>query len=202
MKSELPYFGVRMPDFRRSFRQVLRAHPLDSAAELEQALRALWEEADYREDRYAATALTAAHPEWVDLPLLERMIVEGAWWDHVDTLAKQVGRLLPGVASEMRIWARDPNVWKRRVAIICQLGRKEATDLALLRDVIEANLADREFFIRKAIGWALRDYAWHDPLWVDAYVRALGERLSTLSRREATKNLPRLLEAASRRGRT
>jgi 3-methyladenine DNA glycosylase AlkD len=93
----------------------------------------------------------------------------------------------------MRLWSRGPNLWKRRVSIICQLGFREGTDLELLYDCIEANLDDREFFVRKAIGWALRDYAWHDPVEVDRYVRAHESRLSGLSRREATKNLARLL---------
>ena len=93
----------------------------------------------------------------------------------------------------MRRWSRDANLWKRRVSIICQLGFKDGTDMALLRDCIEANLGDREYFVRKAIGWALRDLAWHDPWTVDRYVREHENELSPLSRREATKNLARLL---------
>jgi 3-methyladenine DNA glycosylase AlkD len=93
----------------------------------------------------------------------------------------------------MRRWSRDPDLWKRRVSIICQLGRKDDTDLARLADCIEPNLEDGEFFIRKAIGWALRDLAWTNPAWVDSYVREHGERLSPLSRREAMKHIDRLL---------
>jgi 3-methyladenine DNA glycosylase AlkD len=81
-------------------------------------------------------------------------------------------------------------LWIRRASITAQLGAKSATDTALLAAVIEANLADPEFFIRKAIGWALRDYAKADPDWVSAFVRRHGERLSPLSRREAVRNLP------------
>jgi 3-methyladenine DNA glycosylase AlkD len=132
----------------------------------------------------------------MELPLVERLVIEGAWWDYVDNLAGCVGELLPNdpsLAAAMREWSHDENLWKRRVSIICQLGRKEQTDLVLLYDCIEPNLGDREFFVRKAIGWALRDYAWHDPHEVDRYVRENAERLSGLSRREATKNLARLL---------
>jgi 3-methyladenine DNA glycosylase AlkD len=100
----------------------------------------------------------------------------------------------PSLAGDIRAWSRDENMWKRRVSIICQLGFKERTDLGLLYGCIEPNLDDREFFVRKAIGWALRDYAWHDPRKVDRYVRKHSDRLSPLSRREATKNLARLLE--------
>ncbi len=93
----------------------------------------------------------------------------------------------------MLAWSRDSNMWKRRASIICQLGFKADTDLKLLYDCIEPNLGDGEFFVRKATGWALRDYAWHDPAEVDRFVRANEARLSGLSRREATKNLARLL---------
>ncbi len=89
----------------------------------------------------------------------------------------------------LRRWSRDHNLWKRRTAILAQLGFKEQTDLDLLYACIEPNLSDRDFFIRKAIGWALRQYAWTDPREVARYVRAQGNRLSPLSRREAVKNI-------------
>ncbi len=166
MKSELPYLGVRMPALRRAWRSFFDEHPLDSREAFDAALTELWDGAEYREERYTAIALLGRYPEHVTLPLLERLIVEGAWWDLVDALAQHVGALLRsdrGVAAEMRRWSRDASLWKRRVSIICQLGFKGDTDLELLYDCIEPNLPDREFFVRKAIGWALRDYAWHDP---------------------------------------
>jgi 3-methyladenine DNA glycosylase AlkD len=196
MKSDMPYLGVRMPDLRRAWRRVLAANPIESEEQFATELRELWDEGEYREERYTAIALVKHHPRWMQLRLVERLIVEGAWWDYVDNLAGCVGELLrsdPSLAADMRAWSRDANLWKRRVSIICQLGFKENTDLALLYDCIEPNLGDREFFVRKAIGWALRDYAWHDPHEVDRYVRENAERLSGLSRREATKNLARLL---------
>lgn len=196
MKSELPYLGVRTPDLRRAWRSIFDAHPIETEKEFAAELRDLWDDAEFREERYTALALLDRYRRWVSLTLLERLIVEGAWWDLVDTIARKVGRLLqrdPSVAEDMRAWSRDGNMWKRRVSIISQLGFKERTDLALLYDCIEPNLDDPEFFVRKAIGWALRDYAWHDPIEVDRYVREHADRLSPLSRREATKNLARLL---------
>jgi len=89
----------------------------------------------------------------------------------------------------MRAWSRDPNLWKRRVSIICQISFKRDTDLELLYASIKPNLADRDFFIRKAIGWALRAYAWTDPKEVARYVREHEAELSGLSRREALKNI-------------
>ncbi len=89
----------------------------------------------------------------------------------------------------MLVWSRCDSMWKRRASILCQLGFKDKTDLDLLYACIEPNLAEREFFIRKAIGWALRQYAWTDPHEIVRYVARQGERLSPLSRREALKNV-------------
>jgi 3-methyladenine DNA glycosylase AlkD len=196
MKSDLPYLGVRMPDLRRAWRRIFAASPIEAEERFADELRELWDQAEFREERHTAIALVKRYPQWTTLPLLERLVVEGAWWDYVDNLAGLVGGLMqrdPSVASEMRAWSLDENPWKRRVSIICQIGRKEETDLTLLYECIEPNLADREFIVRKAIGWALRDYAWHDPREVDRYVREHADRLSPLSQREATKNLSKLL---------
>jgi 3-methyladenine DNA glycosylase AlkD len=89
----------------------------------------------------------------------------------------------------MRAWSTDANLWKRRVSIICQLSFKRDSDLELLYANIEPNLADRDFFIRKAIGWALRQYAWTNPKEVERYVHDHEAQLSGLSRREALKNI-------------
>ena len=197
MKSEMPFLGIQAPALRRVCRDVFAAHPLSSRNELEELVLDMWRRAEFREERYAVLALLARYPQWVSLPLLERLIVEGAWWDYVDTLAHRAGDLLrrdPSVAGGLRAWSRNPNLWKRRASIICQLGFKERTDLELLYACIEPNLTDREFFVRKAIGWALRDYAWHDPREVERYVREHADRLSALSKREATKNFVKLLE--------
>jgi 3-methyladenine DNA glycosylase AlkD len=130
------------------------------------------------------------------IPMFEEMIVTGAWWDFVDVIAgRHLGDILrtdpARMSARMRRWARDTNMWKRRAAILCQLSFKRDTDPTLLFDCIEPNLADTEFFIRKAIGWALRQYAWTEPRTVKRYVNANRKRLSTLSIREALKNIER-----------
>ena len=89
----------------------------------------------------------------------------------------------------MRMWSRDPDFWIRRASITSQLRAKGATDTVLLADVIEPNLADREFFIRKAIGWALREFAKTAPDWVEEFVVQHGQELSPLSRREALRRI-------------
>jgi 3-methyladenine DNA glycosylase AlkD len=191
MKSEMPFLGVPLPEVRRITREALAAHPPD---DWRGTMLTLWRDASFREERYAALALARRHSHLVDLPLLEELVVSGAWWDYVDSVAPLVGDLLarePGAtAAAMRRWSRSPDRWKRRVSIICQLRFRDATDTRLLADCIEANLADPEFFVRKAIGWALREYSKTDPEWV---VRFLDEHeLSPLSRREALKWLATL----------
>ena len=198
MKSAMPYRGVQTPIRRKLVRAALRAHPLTSRDDWLAAVLELWRGAAYREERYAAQDVTGA-PEYrafrtLDaLPLYEEMVVSGVWWDLVDDVATHklrelVDRYPEEMATYMRAWSRDADLWKRRSSIICQVKRKEATDLALLCDCIEPNLADPDFFIRKAIGWALRDLAWTDLQTVEDYVARNADRLSTLSRREALKN--------------
>lgn len=114
MKSELPYLGVRMPALRKAWRPFFDEHPIDGRAAFDTALGELWDAAEYREERYTAIALLGRHPEYVTLPLLERLIVEGAWWDLVDSLSRHVGALLRSdrsLAADMRRWSRDANLW-------------------------------------------------------------------------------------------
>jgi 3-methyladenine DNA glycosylase AlkD len=200
MKSAMPYRGVAMPHMRRVCREVFAAHPLASFEAWRDTALALWREARYREERYAAIALTGdrhyrAYQQRLDaLPLYEELIVSGAWWDYVDELAShRFGPLLAlhpePLRATMLAWSRDDNLWKRRTAILCQLSFKDATDEALLLACIAPNLSDKNFFIRKAIGWALREYAKTRPDAVRRYVREHKSELSPLSRREATKHL-------------
>ncbi len=199
MKSAMPYRGVPSPRLRQLWRQIFPAHPLSSSAAWQAVALTLWREAAWREERYAAIALTDL-PRYRSyrtpgaLPMLEEMIVTGAWWDLVDPLATHhlgdVLRHAPRrVAPLMRRWARSDDLWKRRAAILCQIRFKAETDLDLLYACIEPNCADNAVFIRKAIGWALRQYAWVDPGEVARYVRANQTRLSPLSVREAVKNV-------------
>ncbi len=199
MKSAMPYYGVNAPLQKDIWRRVFRAHLLIDEAVWQATVLELWRTARFREERYAAIALTgerayAPYQTLDALPLYEELIVTGAWWDYVDVIAgKRVGALLERFPRDMkpvlRAWSRSADLWKRRAAILAQLGFKQATDLRLLYACIEPNLADREFFIRKAIGWALRQYAWTDPKEVRRYVRANRARLSGLTLREALKNI-------------
>jgi 3-methyladenine DNA glycosylase AlkD len=199
MKSEMPYLGVMTTPQREIFRRVFAQYPLDGFEEWRRLVLLLWRDATFREERYAAIALIGrkehAHCRTMQaLPIYEEIITTGAWWDFVDAVAtRQLRELVdrcPGkMKPRMRAWARSRNLWKRRAAILCQIGRKEATDLALLYDCIGPAMHEGEFFLRKAIGWALRDYAWTDPKEVRRFVAEHVDDLSGLSKREALKNV-------------
>jgi 3-methyladenine DNA glycosylase AlkD len=198
MKSAMPYLGVSAPALRRVCKAVFAPIQLSTAAAWQSAALSLWRGARFREERYAAVELTGdrrarAFQTMGTLPMYEEMIVTGAWWDYVDVLAKhRLGPLLAAHPAPMRAamlaWSRDADLWKRRSSILCQLDFKERTDLDLLYACIEPSIGAREFFLRKAIGWALRQYAWTDAREVARYVKANEARLSPLSRREALKN--------------
>jgi 3-methyladenine DNA glycosylase AlkD len=198
MKSEMPFHGVASPERRALGKRLFATHPLPDVAALLATVLTLWREAEYREERYVAMDLTAHRPyqAWQSpdlLPVYEEMIVTGAWWDFVDEVAsRRVGTLLRAFPTEltpvMRAWATDPDRWRRRTSIICQLTFADATDTTLLTTAIEANTTDRDFFIRKGIGWALRQFARTEPAWVRTFV-ATHPDLSPLSVREAMKHL-------------
>lgn len=201
MKSQMPFRGITAPQLRSLLRPILAdaAREISERREWEEAVRELWDGATHREERYAATALTGhrAFRGWQDpdtLPLYRHLVVTGAWWDHVDEVAaNRIGPILLShkeeVTPQVEQWIEDEDLWLRRTAILCQLTFKERTDLGLLRAAIEPNLEDPSFWIRKAIGWALRQYARTDPDWVRATVAEYDGRLSGLSRREALKHL-------------
>ena len=199
MKSNMPYLGVSAVPLRAVCKTVIPLYSFSTFEAWNQAVLKVWRKATCREERYAAIAL-AGHRlyrpfQTLDaMALYEEMIVTGAWWDYVDALAvHHVGPILrkypSAMKKKMRAWGKSDDLWKRRTAILCQLSFKQETDLALLYESIECAMYEREFFLRKAIGWALRQYAWTDPGEVARYVKVNRASLSALSVREALKNL-------------
>jgi 3-methyladenine DNA glycosylase AlkD len=199
MKSAMPYLGIQTPQLRAICKRLFAAHPIQTAVAWRKTCLGIWRGAKYREERYAAIGLTGyrlyrTFQTLATLPMYEEMIVTGAWWDFVDEIAsRRLGPLLQlypqPMRGEMLRWSRSENLWKRRSAILCQLSFKQQTDLALLYACIKPSFDSREFFLQKAIGWALRQYAWASPREVRRYVRAHADQLSALSRREALKNI-------------
>jgi 3-methyladenine DNA glycosylase AlkD len=197
LKSTMPCLGVTLPLVVAACREVYGTHTFETCDAWSAAVQTLWRDAIHREERYAAIELARRreYDAWQRvgvLPLYRDLIVSGAWWDLVDPIATErlpllVARDGSRMAARMRAWARGDDIWLRRSAIICQIKRKGATDLTLLYDCIEPSIERREFFLRKAIGWALREHAKTDAAEVLRYVRAHRSRLSGLSKREALK---------------
>ncbi|HTM95763.1 MAG TPA: DNA alkylation repair protein [Croceibacterium sp.] len=199
MKSAMPYRGVQTTPLRAICKDCFAGLTWDDGERWQRAVRELWRGATHREERYAAIEL-ARHRSGRPFhtlaaqPLYREMIESGAWWDMVDSIAPSlVFELLQAEPAAMglvlRDWAHDDDMWVRRAAIIAQLAAKRKTDLALLYDCIEPSISSKEFFLRKAIGWALRQYARTDPREVSRYVAVNAEHLSPLSRREALKHI-------------
>jgi 3-methyladenine DNA glycosylase AlkD len=207
MKSTLAYHGVPAPLLRKVCKEIFAAVEFESAADWRRQVLDLWRNARFREERYAALNLAGhkrARPFQTPaaMKMYEEIVVTGAWWDYVDDVAAhRIGPILQNHPTPMRrkmlSWSKSDDLWKRRSSIICQLGFKQATDLELLYACIEPSLESREFFLQKAIGWALRQYAWTDAAEVKRYVRLNSKRLSALSRREALKNVALLPESVT-----
>ena len=127
-----------------------------------------------------------------DISRLKYLIVTKSWWDTVDLLAKVVGSLvirIEGYDQIMLEWSKDSNIWLKRVAILYQLSLKEKVDKQVLESILVNNLGDSEFFINKAIGWALRDYSKFNPEWVREFIEKNKNGMANLSIREASKYL-------------
>jgi len=194
MRDQFEYLGIKSPQFKALMKEHIATHGLPPAEELDAVARELWE-LPYREFQYAATSLIGRMEKTLPkgfAPTFEHLITHKSWWDTVDTLAGgSVGvhfQRFPDVREKyLAKWRKSDNFWLRRTCILFQLNYKAETDFDLLCEIIRENLGSKEFFINKAIGWALRQYARTDPKAVKKFVKAT--ELHPLSRREAMKHL-------------
>ena len=198
MRGQFAYLGIATPAHRAAIGPLIREFKPESAAELRAAVDALWKKRE-REYQYVALGLLARRNEVLttaDMPWLLELVQQKSWWDTVDSLSKPVGALVrrsgkPG-QKQMDAAVRHDNFWVRRIAMLHQLGWRADTDTARLFAYARLLAPEKEFFIRKAIGWALRDYAWHNWQAIEAFLAAEGEHFSGLTRREAARNIPAL----------
>lgn len=195
MKRVQPFHGVPTPARTRIVREARARFAVGSREEYDAIVRDLWS-GPLREEKYAALDLAhqlRAYHTREALPLLQELLSQCDWWDVLDSLAVTLlGRPLKG-SEELpplaRAWNASDHLWTRRAAILVQLSYKRDTNEALLEGVLAARLHEREFFIRKAIGWALREYAKTNPAWVLDFVARHEAEISPLSKREALKHL-------------
>lgn len=195
MKGHFRFYGVAAPERRRVQRDTLGDWRDPDPDELVDFARACWA-ADERELQYAACDVLRRHTgrlRAADLGVLEELITTRSWWDTVDVLAARVvGPLVaahPELRSAMERWLASGDLWLERAAILHQLGYRGETDEAFLFRACLTHAASTEFFHRKAIGWALREYAKVSPDEVRSFVAEHHDELSGLSRREALKHL-------------
>lgn len=198
MKTDMPFFGVKRPVARPIERAAIRAFVPEGRDDWEAGVRALWA-GPQRELKYAAISYLKGFPrrkflQPPSVPLLEALIRDGAWWDLVDDLAANgVGVVLrhhrEWMTPVLQRWIRDDDVWVRRTAILAQLKHRDDTDVELLFGFCRARAHEKSFWIRKAIGWALRSHARTDADAVRAFLAEHDQMLSGLSKREASKHL-------------
>jgi 3-methyladenine DNA glycosylase AlkD len=200
MKTDMPFYGVQKAGRTQITRGLVKDFVPDDAVAYRDLVLALWNQPS-REEKYMALSVARHFNEFVapdEFPLYRRLIVEGAWWDFVDEVAtKLIRSLVLGYPDEswpvVDPWIDDDDMWLRRTAIICQVGLKENTDPDRLFRFCQMRMDEREFFIRKAIGWSLREYAKTDREAVAGFAMKHRDELSGLSFREATKHIGDLI---------
>ncbi len=196
MRNQFEFLGIQTPT-RRSIFKALPKLPQDAKLIL-QIAHELWKKPE-REFKYVACDLLAKNAKVLsleDLSAIKKLLQKDAWWDTVDSLSGAIGDIvlnekLKGQNSQtlMDQWLLDSDFWVRRSAMIHQLGWRDKTDIKRLQQYALQLSGESEFFIRKAIAWALRDYAWENPEFVRTFVNQNVSVFSNLTIREATKNL-------------
>ena len=197
LRNQFEFFGIAKPDRAQIEKEVIKKSNIKTEQELISAIKNLWAQ-DKREFHYAAMNLALAHKKlWTHniLHLFEFMIRTHSWWDTVDFIAPHlVGRFLeshPQLITKMDEWITDEYLWIRRAALIFQLRWKHNTNQELLFGYCTKTAHEKDFFIRKAIGWTLRQYSKTNPQAVKKYIQENGSKLSPLSLKEASKYIDR-----------
>ena len=196
LKSDLTFFGTRLPDIRKTIRTFLSSHDLDRAS-LVELVEELWSE-PIHERKMAATVLLEARTKLLaseDVPMLERLIRESFTWAYVDPLSTNVGGQMwvAGTMDPKTLdrWSQDADFWIRRASLLVLLKPvKSGRDFERFARYADAMLEEKEFFIRKAIGWVLRELSKKEPEVVQAWIEPRLDRMSGVTRREAIKYLP------------
>ena len=195
MRDQFEYLGIKTPQSAALMKKFIKERGLPPIVQLDEISRELWS-LPQREFQYAAISLMGKFEKKVEpgfITTIEYLLVTKSWWDTVDALASHaVGtqfKRFPDVREKyLKKWRKSDNFWLRRTTLLFQLGYKKETDFDLLCELIRENIGSDEFFINKAIGWALRQYAHTNPALVKKFVKATKE-LNPLSQREALKNI-------------
>ena len=193
MKTEQSFYGVQSKLRKQIFRDAIKKYPITSQEEWENVILELWN-GEHREEMYQALEIAERYKLYHDesaWKLFEKLLRSATNWDTVDWLSSNlIGQLVEKYRhfeKELWEWTDDENLWVRRASLPAHLKHKEKTNTKLLSQTILKLAHEKEFFIRKAIGWVLRQYSYTDPNWVLQFVKKYEENLSGLSKREALK---------------
>ena len=192
MKNKFECLGVKTPA-RQKLAKTFFKQQTDSVIDWN-FINEAWKN-PYRELQYAALDYLESRKKLLtpsDLPRLKKLAQTKSWWDTIDFLDRLVGSIIarfPETKATILSWSCDEDIWLRRLAIDHQLLRKEETDTELLEKILANNLGQTEFFINKAIGWALRDYSKTNPDWVRDFIERNRAAMAALSIREGSKYL-------------
>ena len=193
MLNKFEYIGIKTPERREIFKSFFKEYKNEEKIDWE-FVNKCWEN-KYREFQYIAADYLKNMKDKLtidDIPKLKQLILKKSWWDTIDNLDMTIGALALKDSNVNKIlleWSIDENIWLRRIAIDHQLLRKEKTNTELLEKILKNNLGQAEFFINKAIGWALRDYSKTNPEWVKTFIEENKEKMAKLSIKEASKYL-------------
>ena len=193
MLNKFEYIGIKTPERREIFKIFFKEYKNEEKIDWE-FVNKCWEN-KYREFQYVAADYLKNMKDKLtidDIPRFKQLILKKSWWDTIDNLDMTIGALALKDSNVNKIlleWSLDENIWLRRIAIDHQLLRKEKTNTELLEKILKNNLGQAEFFINKAIGWALRDYSKTNPEWVKNFIEKNRENMAKLSIKEASKYL-------------
>lgn len=192
--NQFEFYGIKTPFRRKLCKAFYTTHPITDHKTLATLVKACFAEPE-RELHYFAIELVGHHKKlWCKqtIPLIEWMVTHQSWWDSVDStnsfvISKYFLQFPETIESTTSKWNRSSNKWLQRMSLLFQLTYKDKTNTVLLAQYIEHTALEEDFFIRKAIGWALRAYAYTDPNWVVNFIKT-HPQLSNLSKREALKH--------------
>ena len=197
MKTTQPFHGVQAAKRKIIFKTAAKKFPVTNRADYKTVVFKLWQ-GEFREEMYQSLEVAQRFKDFRDVksfPIYEKLIFTSPNWDTLDWIA---GRLVsPLVLENRRLesklihWTEDDNFWVRRASLLSHLHHRHSTNTRLLSKTILKLAPEKEFFIRKAIGWILRDYSYTDPQWVERFVEENQDTLSGLSKREALKHIRR-----------
>ncbi len=195
MRNKFKFLGIKSPKRKEIFKEIFEN--FKNNKEIDKEFVVKFFNKDYREFQYIAIDYLIKMKKYFlkdDIFFIKDLIITKSWWDTVDLIASnllgQICKKYPSLIDEQIVfWINDDNMWIRRSSIIFQLRYKENTNLEILQKSIESNIDDNEFFIQKAIGWALREYSKTDYKWVLNFIN--NHNLSKLSKREAEKYIKR-----------